>query len=195
MNDCIQSRDVYCGGNNIIARLSAVDMIIRMDRLVPSLSPQELYRAIGYDFIGVHVSGGARTGLKNIHGKLRIQFAITDLLGRRLDDGSNRLGQKTEGGIGRGSMFLDETQRANELARQTQITDREVLDGSSGLRAVVSLPWHLHLPHRISFSSQFPFHGIIVARIVSTGEYCLKERNHYENNRKNYDRRSAIGGG
>src|SRR6266404_4983264 len=80
VDNSIQGREVNRRGNYVVARLAAIDMVVRMNRLIAAFPTAKLASAIGNYFIGVHVGRSARAGLKNIQGKLGIQFAIDNLL-------------------------------------------------------------------------------------------------------------------
>ena len=162
MDYAVQRCEMNRGGNNVVARLALIDMIVRMDRLVAACAAEELDCPVGNHLVGVHVRRGAGTGLKNVHRELRIQFSIDHFLGCFLDGLGNVPGQETETGIGRGGKFLDEPQRPNKFSWKAQLTDRKVLDGTGGLRAVVGIRRHLHRAHRISFRSKFKLHRSIL---------------------------------
>jgi hypothetical protein len=81
--------------------------------------------AVGDHFVGVHVDGRARAGLKNIDDKLLGELAIHDFGGGL----ANRCGQtrleQTQLFVGRRGGALDHSQRADERARKTDAAHRK----------------------------------------------------------------------
>ena len=84
--------DVNGRRNDIVARLTHVDVIIRMHELARAdFFAGQLRATIGDHFICVRVGARARTGLENIEWKMVVQFAI-DHFFRCLHDQGRPLG-------------------------------------------------------------------------------------------------------
>ncbi|MPN36650.1 hypothetical protein SDC9_184160 [bioreactor metagenome] len=79
------------GGNHVIARLTTIDMVIRMDRLVAPGKAEHLQSPVGNHLVCVHVRRGPGARLKYVHHEFRIEFALCDLSRGRLDAPSNPL--------------------------------------------------------------------------------------------------------
>ncbi len=88
--DAFQRGQVDGGGNDVVARLAAVDVIVGMDQFFAALAAEQFDGAIGDDLVGVHVGRGAGAGLENIEHKFRVPFAVGDFL-RGLDDGGGQV--------------------------------------------------------------------------------------------------------
>ena len=74
------------GWEDIVTGLAKIHMIVRMDRSIPSFSaPHDFIGPIGDDLIGIHVGGGARTGLEDIHQKLVTKLPFDDFPGGQAD--------------------------------------------------------------------------------------------------------------
>ena len=116
MHDGIQRRQMNGRGNDVVARLAAIDVVVRMNRFVAAFAAEDLAGAVGDHLVRVHVGGGAGTGLENIHHKLMVPFAVDDLLRGLLDGRRNFRRHVTQTGIRGGRVLLDQAQRADELA-------------------------------------------------------------------------------
>ena len=106
-------------GNHIIARLSQIYMVVRMNILsTPPLAPQ-LHGPISDDLIHVHMSGSSRPSLKHVDNKMLFEFAFHHLPGCFLNlAGKGRL-QETQLGIRFGGSIFDQSQRLDESRRKT----------------------------------------------------------------------------
>src|SRR5262249_43839237 len=77
VHDGIQCSDMQRCRNYIVARLSHIDMIIRMNRFPgPDNATQNLNRSIGYDFVRIHVGRSTGTRLEDIQNELFVELAI-----------------------------------------------------------------------------------------------------------------------
>jgi len=70
MDDGVESRKMNSGGDDVVAGLAAVDVVVGMNGFIAALAAEEFDGAIGDDLIRVHVRGGAGAGLENIHDEL-----------------------------------------------------------------------------------------------------------------------------
>ncbi len=78
--------DVDGGRDHVVARLTHVDVIVRVNRLARAdRFAGELAAAIGDDLVRVGIRARAGTGLENIEREMLVEFALGDFL-RRLDD-------------------------------------------------------------------------------------------------------------
>src|ERR1700758_2636665 len=99
MHDAVERGNVDGGGNDVVAGLAAIDVVVRMNRFVAAFAAEDFDGAIGDHFVGVHVGRGAGTGLENVHHELRVPFAVDHLL-RRLLDGLRNPGRNVaEAGV------------------------------------------------------------------------------------------------
>ncbi len=75
------------GRDDIVTGLPKIHMVIWMGRSIDSLlASKEFIGPVGDDFIGIHVGGGPRAGLKDVQNKLLIpstlHYLIRSLLNR-----------------------------------------------------------------------------------------------------------------
>jgi hypothetical protein len=56
--------------------------------------------------------------------------------------------------VGQRGVLLDQAQRADEGARETQVADGKILHGPRRLRAIIGAGGDLHRPHGIAFGSE-----------------------------------------
>src|SRR5438445_401060 len=84
-DDAFKGCNMNCRGNDIVAGLSAVNMVVWMYQFVAFATAKQFRRTIGDHFVGIHVRGGAGTGLKNVRHEMRVEFALNNFLSRSLD--------------------------------------------------------------------------------------------------------------
>ncbi len=72
-------------GKCVVGALTHIYMVIRMDRFfgIKSISAGQFNCPIRNDFIGIHITGGAASGLIHINRKLIIKFPVGNLSARR----------------------------------------------------------------------------------------------------------------
>ena len=73
------------GGNDIVAGLAEIHMVVRMDEFAPSCPIQEFGGPVGNDFIGVHIGRRTGAGLEDINGEFPIQPSSNNLPARFSD--------------------------------------------------------------------------------------------------------------
>src|SRR5512133_769696 len=122
MHQAIRGSQLYHGGNNIIARLSAIYMVIGMDAPVPAFAALEFTRPIRDHLVGVHVCGGARPSLENVEDELAIPLSIADLLSGRGDAIGQIRREQPQFKICLRGMLFDKPERPEEFPRKTQPT-------------------------------------------------------------------------
>ena len=114
--------DVDRGWNHVVARLTHVDMIVRVNRLAGAdRFAGELAGAIGDDFVRVRVSARAGAGLENVEWKMFVELALRDLLGRLHDERASFGIEQTEIVIGLCGGPLQQAERTDERARENAI--------------------------------------------------------------------------
>ena len=148
--ELLRRADVDRGWDHVVARLTHVDVIVRVNRLARAdRFAGELAAAIGDDFVRVRVRARAGAGLENVEWKMFVELALHHFLGR-LDDERAALGiEQTEIVIGlRGGPF-HQAERANERPRKTPTADRKIQHRALGRSAVKSGLRDGHLAHRI----------------------------------------------
>ena len=80
MHDGIQRGEMDGGGDDVVAGLAAIDVVVGMNRFVAAFAAEHFDGAIGDDLVGVHVGRGAGAGLENIHDELVVPLAVNDFL-------------------------------------------------------------------------------------------------------------------
>ena len=121
-----QSSQLDRAGNNIVGRLSQIDVVIGVHYARTQVSTQELGSHVGDDLVGVGVGRCTGPGLKNIQDEVMVMLAVDDFLGGFADSVPNFLIQHTQSHIGLGGSLLDQTQRADEGAGKAKIADGEI---------------------------------------------------------------------
>jgi len=137
-------------GENVVARLSQIDMIIRMNRFVnPLLAPQNHIGSIGDDLVGIHVGGGSGARLKDIENKLVVPSPLHDLLGGLLNGSCLPSFQKPKLKVCPRGSKLDEAKGINHFPPESPATDRKIFNRPLGLGPVVSPSWDPDRPHGV----------------------------------------------
>ena len=149
----LRDGDVDRGGDNVIAGLPHIHMVIRMHGIpgADGLS-RELRASIRDDLVRIHVRRSAGSGLINIEREMLVEFAVDDLLRRAGDEFGARGVELAEFIIGlRGGPF-DQAHGADEFAAKAFTGDGEIQDGAlrgSAIErfrwALPSRPWNLFL--------------------------------------------------
>src|SRR5688572_15776983 len=138
MDDLFSRRNVHRGWKRVVRRLAPVDVIVRMDRLFGAhLAAGHLDRAVGYDFVRVHVRLRAAAGLPDEEGEVLVKLAVDHLI-RGSDDELDLVGRdRLQLTIDERGGFLQHTQRADHRPREMLGADMEVVEGALRLRAPV----------------------------------------------------------
>ena len=68
-------------GNDVVARLPAVDVVVGMNQFFAAFAAEQLDGPVGDHLIGVHVGRGAGAGLKNVQHKFPVPLSLRHLLG------------------------------------------------------------------------------------------------------------------
>src|SRR5690606_34715596 len=105
--------------------------------------------------VHVHVRAGARAGLVGVDRELRVVLARDDLVGGP----GNRVGdvavERAEILVRQGCGLLDAGESGDVARLETFAGDREVLDGSLGLRTVERVDGNAHFAHGVVFDAVF----------------------------------------
>ena len=138
-------RELERGRDDVVRRLAAVDVVVRVD-----LAAAEAVRGeVRDDLVHVRVGRGARAGLVDVDREVVVVAALGDLgggRGDRLGDGSF---EEAELGVRLGRGLLDLGERPQEAAREALAGDREVEDGPLGRGAVQGVGRDLELAHGV----------------------------------------------
>ena len=146
--------DMDGGGDHVVAALAAVDMIVGVYGPAQACAGQA-----GDHLVGVHVGAGARTGLEDIDGELRVMVAGLHFGGGG-HDGVGQVGrQASQVPVDAGRAGLDQPQRGDERTGHGQTADGEVVHRPLGLGAVKGVRWYPHLPHAVTFDALVVFCG------------------------------------
>src|SRR5439155_25453451 len=153
-----QQREPRRRGEDVVRRLTHVDVIVRVDtRIDAARLAEQFRRAVGEHFVGVHVVRRAGAGLIHVDDELIAEASVENLVGGR-DNRARHIGvQAAERGGGFGRGFLDQDGRGDEVVWRTQAADRKVLDGARRLDAVVRVGRNLQLAQRVALGAVF--HG------------------------------------
>src|SRR5581483_11473877 len=136
------------GGNDVVRRLPAIDVVIRV-RL----------RNRADHLVGVHVGRGAAAGLENVDREMIVELAIGDATGSGPNAFGGFFGKVPEIGVDlRGGAF-DQAHGANERARKTQATDWEVFDRALRLSAIEGVFGDAHFAHGVALNAMTLAHA------------------------------------
>jgi len=149
-----QCRELYRRGDDVIARLAHVDVVVWMHRVVRAERlTEDLVSAVGDHLVGVGVGRRPRTGLEDIDHEILVKLAFLDFLRRLLDRISEARLQQPQLSVDQRRGTLDLGQRPDEAPRQSKSADREVLSSSLGARAVKGVRGNSNLAHGVSLDS------------------------------------------
>ena len=99
--------DMHDGREHVVGRLTVIDVVVRIDRLLRSdHAARHLNRAVGDHFVGVHVGLGAGPGLEHDQREFVVELAVDDLLRSPDDEIGLFLRQLLEFEIGQRRAFL-----------------------------------------------------------------------------------------
>ena len=104
------------GGDDVVAALAAVDVVVRMDRRGHAACIRRCKMCD--DLVGIHVAARARARLEHVDRKLRVVTAFRDLERCALDREAAHLVELAEFDVGRRRSPLDQAERPDEAARQ-----------------------------------------------------------------------------
>ncbi|MBV6465853.1 MAG: hypothetical protein PGMFKBFP_01139 [Anaerolineales bacterium] len=131
-----QASETDGGRDGVVCGLRHVDVVVRVDAVLPELSAHDLRGAVGDDFVDVHVVAGPRARLEGVHDELIVPPPGDDFV-RGLDDGRGPLVvEQAEVAVDFGGRPFDRRHGPDEGAARPESADREVVHRALGLRAV-----------------------------------------------------------
>src|SRR6266480_2535495 len=137
-NNLFRRRNVNRRWEDVVRRLAHVHVVIRVNyRLVPSLPPEMLDRAIRDDLVHVHIRGSPATCLEDVNNELVVKSSLHYLLGRGDDSLALLRVQQSQLHVGPRSGELDQSHSPNEFLRKAQTRYWKVLNGALGLSAII----------------------------------------------------------
>ena len=105
--DLAHRGDMHDRREHVIRRLTVIDVVVRMDRLLrPDHAARNLNGPVGDHFVGVHVGLGAGPGLEHDQRKLVVELAFDHVLSRTDDEIDLVLWQMLKLEIGQRRAFL-----------------------------------------------------------------------------------------
>jgi hypothetical protein len=138
----LRRRDVHDGGEAVVGRLAAIDVVVGMDGVLRAeLSAEHLDGAVGDHLVGVHVRLRARPGLEHDQREVVVELAGDDFV-RRRDDQLGEVGfELTQLGVRLRRRPLQDPERAHDRPPHHEggPADREVVQAALGLRAPVAV--------------------------------------------------------
>jgi hypothetical protein len=139
------------GGDDVVARLAEVDVVVGMNRPAAFDLPKQLDGPVGDDLVGVHVGARPRAGLKDVEDEVPVEFAGDDFLGRFHDRHGPFPVQQPQLQVDPGGALLDHPQGTQKGAGKAQAGDGKVFQGAGGLGAVQGRRGDGHGAHGIEF--------------------------------------------
>ncbi len=152
--DLDHSRDMHGGGEAVIGRLPAIDMIVGMNRIAFAHRPaKDFARAVGDDLVGIHVGLRATAGLPDDKREVIKKLAIGDFARGGLDCLGKVGIQIAKGSIGAcGGKFLY-PERPDQGIGHPFAANAEILFGSLGLRPPIPVRGHIDAAHGVLFGA------------------------------------------
>ena len=140
--------------DHVVRGLRHVDVVVRMDGLVlPAFAAQQFVGAVREHLVAIHVVGRAGAGLIDVDHELVVVLAGQYLVG----GGHDRVGQLRVEAAGflvrQRRRLLDPHHRPHEFAQRLQPADREVLEGTLGLNAIIRIGRHVEWAEGILFGT------------------------------------------
>ena len=113
-----QRGDVNGGRKQVVARLAAVYVVVRVDRLTRmTRAGEQLVGALGDDLVGVHVARRARPRLEDVHHEMRVEPARGDFPSRPDNRVRQELRKQSERGVGHRRRRFERAQGVDRLCR------------------------------------------------------------------------------
>ncbi len=152
------ARDVHGRRESVVRRLPHVHVIIRVDGALFTLRTdamtQLLIRHVRDYFVRIRIGRSAGTRLINIHGKMSVVLTGGDFFTCRDDGFCLLLVEFAEFLVRAGTRGFEIAERVNHCGRHRLMRNGKVLDRAGGRCAVQCVAGHLHLAHRVAFSSE-----------------------------------------
>ena len=152
-------------GERVVGALPHVHVVVGVNQLFlgHSVAAGDLGGPIADHFVDIHVAAGAAAGLKDVNRELVGQLSLGDF-GRGLQHGVDLAidqrvlpgaGQFPQVAVGHAAGILHHPHGRNHRRRQSPSADREILNRTLGLCAVVSIGGNADFAHRVTFRSVF----------------------------------------
>ena len=136
------------------------------DRVVTLLAAENFDGAVGDDFVGVHVRGGACASLDWVAQELVMELTGNDLIAGLADGVLNLFVHLAYHAVADCTGFFDLSHRVDELRLQLLAGDVEVFRAAQRLYAIVSVNWDFSFTDGVFFNTVFhcfqPSHFIMI---------------------------------
>ncbi|OQA53170.1 MAG: hypothetical protein BWY44_00307 [Candidatus Omnitrophica bacterium ADurb.Bin292] len=143
-------------GDHVVRGLSHVHVVMRMKKPVIAFFLSENFeRAIGNDFVHVHVRGDPRPGLKDIGDKFLSEFSRDDLVAGPDDGPSLPRVKPPERHVRLGARLFDRREGPDKIAVEPLPRNRKVLNRANGFDTVISRRGDGLAPQRVFFQTHF----------------------------------------
>ncbi len=144
---------VHDGGDDVVARLAVVDVVVGMHGPAAEGFAEQLAGPIGDHLVGVHVGAGSGAGLEDVEGEVVVQIADDHLFSGVHDRQGGALVDQAELPVDLGGMFLDHAEGAQEGSGKADPRDRKIVAGPCGLGSVEGFGGHGHGAHGVLFDA------------------------------------------
>ena len=160
----LQRGQVDHRGHHIVTRLAAVHMVVWVHgNFGAHRAAKDLDGPVGDDLVGVHVGGGPRPRLEDIHGELAVQFTVNHLGGAGYDGLGDLCFQSAPAEVHERRRALHPAEGVDHPWGNRAAADGEVLHRALSLRPPQRLRRHFHLAHGIFFDPEVS-HGSLLKR-------------------------------
>ncbi|MGY2808105.1 hypothetical protein ACVIHF_004835 [Bradyrhizobium sp. USDA 4506] len=139
-DDAARCGDMHRGRKRVVRRLTHVDVIVRMNRLLGAkLAAEHLVGAVGDHLVHVHVALRARTGLPDHQREIVVELAFDYFLGCADDGAGAARIELAELAIGLRGRKLHDAECMDDRDRHAVVADLEILPRAFGLRAPIAV--------------------------------------------------------
>ena len=129
-------------------------MVIGMNRRFRAERRAEMFiGAVGDDFVDIHICLGARTGLPDAEGEMRVERAGEDVIGGEGDGVGQMRGELPGLAMKECRGFLDEGERVDDGQAHSLLADCKVLPRAFGLCAPIAVGCDVDRSHAIGFGA------------------------------------------
>ena len=152
LDDVGVERDVDRGRVDVVGALAQVDVLQRVQVLVLAAGvTQVLQRAVGDDLVGVHVRRGARAALDHVDDELLVQRALPDLLAAAMIASALSASSAPMSRLAMAAACFTAASAPMKIRvdRQSDPGDREVVDRSGGVHAVVGVGGNVEVAEQV----------------------------------------------
>ena len=140
------------GRNHVVARLSHVDVIVRVHRIFGAdLFAGELAATVRDHFVRVCVCARAGTGLENVEREMFVELSFRDFFGRLDDERRAVMIEQAEIRVRLRRRPFDQAECANEWSRKTLAANRKIQNRALRRSTVERGLRHGHFAHRVLF--------------------------------------------